>query len=483
MTAANETEVTATTIFAIPPEAAAIARADRRRRLNVVTFPLARLIGSTLLLVLIVVHNRVALADPQWPAVLRYGIALEAYCLLSWGLLHWGYERLAALQLPLVFAVLDVAAWSVGIYVSGAERSWLFFFLLLRVSDQSFVSPRRAAWFAHLVPLAYLAVLAYAGAVARHEVPWTREIVKVLALYLSAIYLLVSSRAAELLRRRTADAMRVARDSIAELRERSSELAAAKESAEQASVAKSQFLANMSHELRTPLNAIIGYSEMLMEEATGEDEHFRPDLEKIRASGRHLLALINDVLDVSRIEAGRMELHVEEFGVRALAQEVEAASAPLMTRRNNRLVVRLDTEGTMRGDAIRLRQVLLNLLSNAAKFTEEGEISLVVAPSPAGVDDWMEFRVCDTGIGMTDEQLAQLFRPFTQVDPSPTRRYEGTGLGLTIARRLVEMMGGTMSVASRPDQGTTVTVRVPAAGPPAGRDARERPNPQQMAAP
>ena len=481
MTAAGEPEVTATTIFAIPTEVAAAARADRRRRLNVRTVPLARLIGASLLLVLIVLHNRFALPDPHWPAVVRYGVALEVYCLVSWAVLWWGHDRFVRLQLPLVFTVLDVAAWSVGIYVSGAEQSWLFFFLLLRVSDQSFLSPRRAAAFAHLVPLAYLAVVAYAGTAGHHDVPWTRELVKVLALYLSAVYLLVSGRSAELLRRRTADAMRVARDSIAELRARSEELAAAKEAAEQASVAKSQFLANMSHELRTPLNAIIGYSEMLLEDAADEARHFRPDLEKIRSSGQHLLGLIDDVLDVSRMEAGRVELEVGEFSVRALAQDVESAATPLAARRGNQLVVRVTTDGVVRGDALRLRQVLLNLLSNAAKFTDGGTITLTAEPAADASGDWVLFRVSDTGIGMSDEQLARLVQPFTQVDPSPTRRYEGTGLGLTIARRLVELMGGAIHIVSRPAEGTTVTVRVPVAGPPASRHVPSRAITQSMA--
>jgi signal transduction histidine kinase len=365
--------------------------------------------------------------------------------------------------------VLDIGFWSAAVYVSGAERSWLFFFPLLRVSDQSLLSFRRAVGFAHLAPVSYLAVVAYAAVVGGHDVSWQREGLKTFALYFSAIYLLINSRNAEQLRSRAAGAMRVARQSIAELQRKSAELIAAKEAAEQASVAKSQFLANMSHELRTPLNAIIGYSEMLIEEAEeGGATPLVPDLQKIQGSGRHLLGLINDVLDVSKIEAGKLELHVESVRVASMVEEVAATAAPLAARRRNRLETEASgAPAVIRADEMRLRQVLLNLLSNAAKFTEDGRIALRADGMRDDGGEWVAFTVRDTGIGMSAEQRAKLFQPFTQVDASPTRRYEGTGLGLTIAKRLVEMMGGTIRLESEPGVGTMVEVRLPVAGPPA----------------
>ncbi|NJN67104.1 MAG: response regulator [Chloroflexaceae bacterium] len=264
--------------------------------------------------------------------------------------------------------------------------------------------------------------------------------------------------------------------------------------AEAASQAKSIFLANMSHELRTPLNAIIGYSEMLQEEAREEGlDDLIPDLEKILLSGKHLLSLINDILDFSKIEADRMELHPETVSIARLVEDVTAAIRPMMQNKQNTLVVNCAIHlGAIRTDAIRIRQVLLNLLSNAAKFTDHGTVTLAVertetipppveqpVPEPPDYDyaqshaqsrasqvcclsSVVTFRVRDTGIGMSPEQVGQLFQPFTQADPSTTRKYGGTGLGLTISRHLCQLMGGDILVESQLGRGSTFTVILPA---------------------
>jgi GAF domain-containing protein/DNA-binding response OmpR family regulator len=227
---------------------------------------------------------------------------------------------------------------------------------------------------------------------------------------------------------------------------------------------KSEFLANMSHELRTPLNAIIGYSEMLQEDAADLGaEPLTDDLKKINAAGKHLLELINAVLDLSKIEAGKMELYLESFDVAGLVRDIAAVIQPLAAKNGNRLDVRCpDGVGAMRADLTKVRQALFNLLSNACKFTERGTVSLAVTREARDGRDWMAFDVSDTGIGMTPEQLARLFEAFSQADAATTRKYGGTGLGLALSRRLCRMMGGDVTVESESGRGSTFTIRLPA---------------------
>ncbi len=242
------------------------------------------------------------------------------------------------------------------------------------------------------------------------------------------------------------------------------DLEEAKQEAEEATKAKSFFLANMSHELRTPMNAILGYSEMLMEDAEDQgQEDFIPDLQKIHTAGKHLLGLINEILDLSKIEAGKMDLFLESFDVAGMINDVASTLQPLVEKNANTLQVHSAPDlGTMYADLTKVRQSLFNLLSNASKFTQNGTITLDAAPLLRDGARWIAFRVADTGIGMSPEQIDKLFQPFVQADASTSRKYGGTGLGMTITQHFTRMMGGEISVASEPGAGTTFTVLLPA---------------------
>ncbi|MCI0505436.1 MAG: ATP-binding protein [Gammaproteobacteria bacterium] len=258
--------------------------------------------------------------------------------------------------------------------------------------------------------------------------------------------------------------LKLSRDHLEELVEqRTADLAIARDAAIRASQSKSQFLANMSHELRTPLNAIIGYSELLLDESqSNEDEMLTSDLTKIHSAAQHLLVLINDILDLTKIEAGKIELDISEINVAELIREIQQTVQPVVSKNNNDFTIDCDEScGVIFADSLKLRQTLLNILSNAAKFTRHGSIKLQVRRITENNGEKIVFSVTDTGIGLSKKEMAKIFNAFTQADSSTTREYGGTGLGLAISRNFCQLMGGDLSVTSVKGKGSTFSIMLP----------------------
>jgi len=253
------------------------------------------------------------------------------------------------------------------------------------------------------------------------------------------------------------------RETMGALTHAKDEAERAKDEAERANSAKSEFLAKMSHELRTPLNAVLGYTEILLEDAELEGNGSQiADLQKINAAGKHLLAMVNDILDISKIEAGKMELNIESVDLDVLVQEVESTARPLAAKNTNAFAVAREGElGVIRADATKLRQAIFNLLSNASKFTQNGQITLSARRESMPAGDWIRISVTDTGVGISDEQQANLFSNFSQASPAIAAKFGGTGLGLSLSRNLIRLMGGDIAVKSAVGLGSTFTISLP----------------------
>jgi len=251
----------------------------------------------------------------------------------------------------------------------------------------------------------------------------------------------------------------------AEVRRLYDDLTVAHEQVVAASQVKSQFLANMSHELRTPLNAIIGYSDLLqVVSARKQDTTYTSDLQRIQKAGKHLLTLINDILDISKIEAGKLQLEMDVFNVSSILDEITETIQPLAAKNSNTFTVDVASDlSSVHADSTRLKQCLLNLLSNACKFTQAGDVDFSITQEHVHGQDFVTFRVADTGVGLSDAEAERLFQPFSQADASTTRKFGGTGLGLAITKNLCEAMGGRISLQSQPGAGSTFTIRIPAA--------------------
>jgi signal transduction histidine kinase len=411
-------------------------RSAQRVRYNTVTVPSLRLVGFNLLALLLLCHNMLVLQSWSPDAYIAWLVAAELYCLASWLILRRFFAHVEAVDLGFVFLTLDLVLWTAAIYVSGADASWLFITLLVRAADQTNTTFRRVLFFAHASVLCYLAMLLWIHFGQGRPIVWRTEIAKMLTLYLASIYISLTARTAESLRRRTSSALRLARAGM---------------------VAKSEFLSKMGHELRTPLSAVIGFADILLKKSRQNgDERDQLYLERIATNARVLLKTLEHILELSNIEAGKLTLSRTEVDLRTL---VDRLVAEVTAEQLGPLSLKTDLPQKLAHistDETCLYQILQHLLSNALTFTQAGGVTVRVvadgASNPVAID------IIDTGPGIPPERLFAVFNAFEQADNSTARAYAGAGLGLSLARSLAQPLGFHIEVESVVGSGSTFRV-------------------------
>ncbi|HUP45133.1 MAG TPA: ATP-binding protein [Thermoanaerobaculia bacterium] len=442
--------------LALQPDEIERRRRERRWQLAVLELPLLRVIGFSILSLALFLNNRYLLGEVSLRPWATASALMAAYCIVSWVVLYATFRYLQR-DLTVLFLALDVVIWTYVIYMSGAEASWLYLVLLVRVADQTQSTFRRCLGFAGFVTICYGAMLAWVAFVDGRTIAASVVAVKLTFIGAASFYIALTARTAERRRQQVAEAIRIARRMVHTSEEQSTALREARMRSEQGSAAKSEFVANMSHEMRTPLHGVIGMLQLAIDEE--ESPRRVRQLDMAKRSAESLLATIEDILDFSKIEARKIDIEPVYFSIRDLLAETLKPLGVTAAAKNLVLGVGVapNVPESVWGDPLRLKQVLINLVGNAIKFTERGEIT-VRASTAAG---YFRCEVTDTGTGIPQELRERIFAPFEQGDGSQSRRFGGTGLGLAIVRSLVEAMGGTVDLQTEPGTGSSFSFVIP----------------------
>lgn len=438
------------------PAEAALARESRRRRFHTEDVPRLRLIGFVLNALGVLLHNWLVFGQFSIGEAALVTAVLVGYAVGAWAVLAWGWNRARGVDLGDLFFALDLLPMMFVVYVTGANQSLMWFVFVARAADQVAISFRNALVFSHLSTAAYAALILWVSWGEGRGVDWSIEIAKICFLYILCLYITLSARAVAARRKKFDAARRMAEQAVRDADDRRRDLEHALARLEAANRTKSEFLANVSHEIRTPLNSVIGHADLLLDTPLSRDQ--RDLIGVMRDSAESLTRIVSDILDLSRIEAQRLHLESIPLRLRELTGTTVRMFAARAHQKGLTLVchVERDVPDSLQGDPHRLRQVLTNIINNAIKFTETGEVVLRVAlEEQRDKRTALRFSVRDTGIGIPKARQSAIFEAFMQADGSDTRRFGGTGLGLTIAAQLVGLMGGRLWVDSEEGRGST----------------------------